>query len=194
MYKPNLEQINSIRFPCTWLHLFLIKFVFTNKKNSNWWWPKDFVNISASRSSHVINDLDISLVRIFIEWNDSQFQYVWFFQKTLMEPLISQQRIYWFLQIELRRAYNCEIMLTKVKVPLRELVVCYSLENLFLHKCFFNSGVELEILYGYMRVTVLKSQISKFPACSFLLMHVFFPELWSCMCCSIFNPVPTSNT
>lgn len=28
------------------------------------------------------------------------------------------------LQIELRRAYNCEIMLTKVKIPLPDLMVC----------------------------------------------------------------------
>ncbi|KAB2627926.1 formin-like protein 6 [Pyrus ussuriensis x Pyrus communis] len=33
-----------------------------------------------------------------------------------------KSEIYWFLQIELRRAYNCEIMLTKVKIPLPDLM------------------------------------------------------------------------
>lgn len=65
--------------------------------------------------------------------------------------------IYLFLQIELRRAYNCEIMLTKVKVPLPELMVSYCLQhsffqhflwNSFAHKCFFNGSVELEVLQG----------------------------------------------
>ena len=32
---------------------------------------------------------------------------------------------YHFMQIEHRRAYNCEIMLSKVKVPLHELMVSY---------------------------------------------------------------------
>lgn len=31
--------------------------------------------------------------------------------------------LYYSLQIDLRRAYNCEIMLTKVKIPLSELMV-----------------------------------------------------------------------
>jgi hypothetical protein len=80
------------------------------------------------------------------------------------------------LQIELRRAYNCEIMLSKVKVPLPELMVSYSLWYSFFSTPYdihlhINASLMAELnlrFYRVIRVLQFRSEKFKLLVCSFL--------------------------